>query len=433
MNISVETSIGRSRKHLGSVFILIALTLVSLALPPGVQAVIPPPDGGYPGQNTAEGDGALNNLNLNPRGATNNTALGYHTLFNLTTGAGNTATGSEALSNNVGGRFNTATGRGALFHNDTDGNTADGYRALFSNTVGIENTATGYQALFYNTTGDNNTATGYQALYNNTTSEGNTADGRFALYSNTTGSDNTAIGTGALVNNTTGSSNTAIGLAALVHNTTGQLNIAVGVSAGVNHSVGNSNIYIGNEGVDGENGTIRLGSGLQHTKTFIAAIRDVQTDFANAIPVLIDGASQLGTQSSSRRYKKEIKPMDKASEAVLALKPVTFHYKNDKTSTPQFGLVAEEVAEINPDLMVRDTNGEIYTVRYDVVNAMLLNEFLKEHRKNEEQEATIARLQKQIEALTADLQKVSAEIEMSKFVTGRSRGAPATKVVLDDP
>jgi hypothetical protein len=394
---------------------LFLVALVScFAVSPIAQAVVPPPDGGYPGQNTAEGNGALNSLNLTPRGATNNTALGYHTLFSLTTGAGNTATGSEALSNNVGGRFNTATGRGALFNNDTDGNTADGYRALFSNTVGIENTATGYQALFSNTTGDHNTANGYQALYNNTTGEDNTADGRFALFSNATGSDNTAIGSGALDSNMTGSSNTVIGHGALRFNTSGQSNIAVGVSAGVNHSVGNNNIYIGNEGVDGENGTIRLGSGFTHTKTFIAAIRDVTTDFANAIPVLIDGASQLGTLSSSRRYKNDIQPMDTASEAVLALKPVTFHYKSDNTNTPQFGLVAEEVAEVNPDLVVRDKNGEIYTVRYDAVNAMLLNEFLKEHRKNEEQEVTIARQQKQIEALTAGLQKVSAQIELSK-------------------
>jgi len=140
----------------------------------------------------------------------------------------------------------------------------------------------------------------------------------------------------------------------------------------------------------------------------------VTTGNANAIPVLIDSVGQLGTVSSSQRFKHDIKGMDKTSEGILALKPVTFHYKSDKTNTPQFGLIAEEVAAVNPDLVVRDENGEIYTVRYDAVNAMLLNEFLKEHRKNKEQEATIARLQKQIEALTAGLQKVSAQLELSE-------------------
>jgi hypothetical protein len=192
---------------------------------------------------------------------------------------------------------------------------------------------------------------------------------------------------------------------------TGSNNIALGVSAGSVLTTGDNNIDIGNSGAANEANTIRIGD-VQGI-TFIAGIRGVTTGNA-ALPVLIDTAGQLGTMSSSSRFKKEIKPMDCASEAILALKPVTFQYKADKTSTPQFGLIAEEVAAVNPDLVVRDKKGEIYTVRYDAVNAMLLNEFLKQHRKNEEQEATIARQQKQIDALAVGLQKVSAQLELSK-------------------
>jgi predicted ribosome quality control (RQC) complex YloA/Tae2 family protein len=195
----------------------------------------------------------------------------------------------------------------------------------------------------------------------------------------------------------------------------------------------------------------------------------VTTAQSNAVPVLIDSAGQLGTASSSRRFKKEIKPMDQTSESILGLKPVTFHYKSDNTGTPQFGLIAEEVAEVNPDLVVRDDKGDIYTVRYDAVNAMLLNEFLKEHKKVEEQgremnkqkttitqlestiaeqhesfESKLAQQEKQIEALTSGLQKVSAQlaaaspsdggIEIGKFATGRiCSGRPAPEVVLNNP
>jgi uncharacterized coiled-coil protein SlyX len=200
----------------------------------------------------------------------------------------------------------------------------------------------------------------------------------------------------------------------------------LGYLAGNAIALGNDNIDIGNTGVASDSATIRIGSG--QTATFIVGIRGVTTGNADAVPVLIDSAGQLGTMSSSRRFKKEIKPMDKASDAILALKPVTFHYKSDNTDTPQFGLIAEEVAQVNPALVVHDEKGEIYTVRYEAINAMLLNEFLNEHRKNEEQEATItllqttdakqeaiiAKQQKQIEALTEGLQKVNTQLEASK-------------------
>ena len=342
--------------------------------------------------------------------------------------------------------------------NDTGGdNTATGYQALLSNTSGAGNTAYGLQTLLNNSTGNFNTATGGFALQSNTTGDINVATGQQALYNNMTGNENVAVGASALFNNTAGNDNIAIGFGALLNNT-GSGNVAVGTLAGANLTTGNSNIVIGNllGGVAGEANTMRIG--LSQFRTFISGIRGVTTGNANAIPVMIDSDGQLGTMSSSRRFKHEIKPMDTASQAILSLKPVTFHYKSDNTNTPQFGLIAEEVAEVNPDLVVRDQEGEIYTVRYDAVNAMLLNEFLKEHSTVQEMKSTLAKQeammaeqrkefesklaqqQKQIEALTAGLQKVSAQLaaaspsdgglEASKFATGRiRRGGPAPQVV----
>ena len=302
---------------------------------------------------------------------------------------------------------------------------------LYNNTLGGANTANGERTLFSNTTGSSNTAVGGEAMYSNTIGSVNTAHGVNALFSNTTGGFNTAIGEAALLNNEMGDKNTAVGGTALYNHQSGNNNMALGFAAGQNIVTGSFNIDIGNEGVFDESRVIRVGDSQQRA-TFIAGIHGVTTGNADAIPVLIDSAGQLGTVSSSRRFKKEIKPMDKASESILALEPVTFHYKSDNSATPQFGLIAEEVAEVNPELVVRDANGEIYTVRYEAVNAMLLNEFLKEHRKVEqqnrklkEQEVMIAQLkkdvqvtathqQKQIEALTAGLQKVSDQLEVGK-------------------
>jgi hypothetical protein len=325
-------------------FILIPIVCFGLLL--NAQAVVPPPDGGYPGGNTAEGQAAL---------------------LSLTTGGFNTAVGLFSLRSDTTGGLNTALGAGTLLANTSSENTATGAGTLLSNSTGSSNTGNGAFALFSNSTGNFNTAVGDRALFNNT------------------GDDNTAIGSGALFQNTTGLGNIALGVNAGFAVTTAGNVISIGIAGG---NVTNS--------------------------CFIGNIRATTTANNNAIPVLIDSAGQLGTLSSSRRFKKEIKPMDKTSEAILALKPVTFHYKSDKNNRPEFGLIAEQVAEVNPDLVVRDENGEIYTVRYDAVNAMVLNEFLKEHRKNEEQEATITRLQKQVEALAAGLQKVSAQLELSK-------------------
>jgi Chaperone of endosialidase len=386
--------------------VLITLLLLCFGPLPKMQAVSPPPDGGYPGFNTAEGTDALKNLTT----GVGDTAVGWFSLFSNTDGSFNTGVGAGTLLFNVGDQ---STGEGVE-------NTAVGAAALLFNTTGSDNTAVGAAALLNNTEGINNTATGFQALFSNTTGGNNTANGLFALFSNKEGSANTANGLSALALNTTGAGNTANGFQALNNNTSGDFNIALGLGAGSSLNTGDRNIDIGNTGVAGESSTIRIGSEFQ-TRTFIAAIRGVTTGVADAVNVVIDSNGQLGTVSSSRRYKKEIKAMEQASEVILALKPVTFHYKSDTKDTPQFGLIAEEVAEVNPDLVVRDENGEIYTVRYDAVNAMLLNEFLKEHkafleehRKVEKLEATVSRQQKQIEAVATELQKVSDQVELRK-------------------
>jgi Chaperone of endosialidase len=399
-----------------------SLILVTMALAlflSRAQAVVPPPDGGYPGFNTAEGQNAL---------------------FSLTTGSANTAVGWFSLFSVTTGSFNTATGAGSLLFNTADQNTAFGTAALLFNTIGSNNTALGTAALLNNTEGSFNTANGFIALSSNTDGAVNTATGAAALFHNTAGSDNTANGFNALNNNTEGDANTAIGRDALFRNTVGSNNTALGAFAGSSlKGNSNNNIDIGNPGVAFESDTIRVGSEFQ-TRTFIAGIRGVQTGVADAVNVLIDSAGQLGTMSSSRRFKKEIKPMDKASEAILALKPVSFHYKGDNIGTPQFGLIAEEVAQVNPDLVVRDKNGEIYTVRYEAVNAMLLNEFLKEHRKVEEQEKTIAELKSGMTALTAtvkeqaaQIQKVSAQLAAASPSRGGLEASRPAPQVVNNP
>jgi hypothetical protein len=411
-----------------------SLAFACFAFPPTAHAVSPAPDGGYPGGNTAEGQNALLSLTTGKF----NTAVGVFSLESNMTGNFNTCAGAGTLLVNTADE-NTATGAGALLSNTTGGdNTANGAFALFNNTTGPFNTAIGVQALLSNTTGSDNTATGVDTLFNNTTGGGNTANGNNALASNTTGNQNTAVGLDALNSNTTGSDNTAVGRRALVSNTgsantavgrdtlfnttTGNDNIALGRGAGSNQTTGSSNIFIGDVGGAGVSNVIAIGdspvSGTSYNKFFAGAIYGITTGSTTTLPVIIDNFGQLGTAPSAARFKKEIKPMDKASESVLALKPVTFQYKSDKTNAPQFGLVAEEVAKVNPDLVVRDKNGEIYSVRYDAVNAMLLNEFLKEHRRVQELEATVAQQHKDFEAALADLkgqiQRVSAQLELSK-------------------
>jgi hypothetical protein len=472
-------NVSLTNRLLRKIFIFLACAVASLSILSPARAVSPPPDGGYPNGNTAEGDNALFSLTS----GADNTAIGNSALFSNTTGFRNTANGWQALYSNTTGFFNTADGYQALFSNKFGGyNTANGYAALFSNTSGAFNTANGWQALYSNTNGRGNTATGASALQDNTSGGSNTANGFFALGNNTTGNrntangsqalqlntignNNTAYGTNALFNNGTGSANTATGFNALVsnttgefndasgyqalfsntignhntatgpnallrnttglrntangasalnHNTTGSLNIAVGDSAGLNLTTGNNNIDIGAPGVAGESGVIRIGKTSTATATFISGISGKTVP--NGVGVITNSSGQLGTVLSSARFKEAIKPMNKASEAILALKPVTFRYKHelDPDGVSQFGLIAEEVEKVNPDLVVRDADGKVNTVRYEAVNAMLLNEFLKAHRKLDQQQAMIDRQQKQIEALTATVQKVSDQVALSK-------------------
>jgi hypothetical protein len=253
-------------------------------------------------------------------------------------------------------------------------------------------------ALTSNTTGNGNTACGAGALILNTTGINNTACGVMALSSNTTGGFNTASGDEALVSNTTGNTNTASGRQALLSNTTGSGNIAIGLSAGSNLTTGDNNIDIGNAGVAAEANTIRIGTGATQTATFIAGIRGVTTGSATAIPVLIDTNGQLGTVSSSRRAKDDIADMGTASNALMKLRPVTFRYKSDKNPkgrTLQYGLIAEEVAEVAPGLVAHSADGGIETVYYQFLAPMLLNEYQTQQRTIEAQTARIAQLEKQ--------------------------------------
>jgi hypothetical protein len=368
-------------------------------------------------ENTAVGTTALL---YNGSGNSNN-AVGAFALHDNIDGDNNNAFGAGALFKNIHASFNTAIGAQALFFNDVTGNnvaqynTAVGASALNSNTDGDSNTAVGFAALNNNVLGRVNTAVGKAALQSNDSGSGNNAFGVGALSNNTLGFSNEAMGNRALENNDTGSHNTAVGDGALFGLLTGDDNTAIGAGAGEDLNGGESgNIYIGSStfGFAGESGVIRIGGAFSgNNACYINGIlgngpfgADVQID-----PV----TGRLGSNASSERFKKDIDPMDKASEVIFSLRPVTFHYKKDETNTAQFGLIAEEVAKVNPALIAVDKEGKPYTVRYNQINAMLLNEFLKEHRKNEQQEATIARQQKQIEALTAGLQKVSAQIESS--------------------
>ena len=427
-----------NRSPLRLAFLLIPLALGCFALSQTARGVDPPPDGGYPNFNTAEGTDALFYLTTgsgntaigfdalyNNTTGGDNTANGVEALFSNTTGGGNTAVGAQALSSNTTGIQNTALGDLALDSNTTGGlNTACGLGALSFNTTGSDNVACGDSAMGFNTTGSFNTAIGTFALSNNisgtkNTATGfealgggnnNTADGFQALESNDTGNFNTASGEGALTNNTSGSNNAALGQNALVSNTTGSSNVAIGSHAGSNLTTGSNNIDIGNPGIATEAGIIRIGTVGTQTATFIAGI-SVSAIAGGA--VVVNNKGRLGVASSSQRFKDEIKPMEKASEAVLALRPVTFRYKPevDPERAPQFGLVAEEVEKVNPALVTRDAQGKVYTVRYEAVNAMLLNEFLKEHCKVQEQGATIAEFKKEIANLTATVKEQAAQIQ----------------------
>ena len=307
------------------------------------------------------------------------------------------------LLNNTGGS-NTAIGTAALVFNDSgDNNTATGAFALYSNTDGQSNTAVGTQALFNTTLGDNNTATGVTALSSNTTGDFNTASGYQALLSNTGGDENTATGAAALQNNSSGSFNTANGRFALINNFTGSFNIALGNFAG--------------EGITSASNVIAIGTAGQNVSNS-CYIGNIWNQPGGSQAVYVNSEGKLGQIVSSQRFKAEIKPMEETSEVIYHLKPVSFRYKPEIEPTGPlcFGLIAEEVEEVNSDLVTRGSDGKVNSVRYDAVNAMLLNEFLKEHRKVQELESRLSEQQKQIERLSDGLQKVSAQLEMSRPV-----------------
>ena len=360
-----------------------------------------------------------------------NTGLGTGALQFNTVGRWNTAIGVDALGDNTDGSFNTATGVNALWHNISgESNTATGVNALYSNTGGFENTATGRGALFANTTGTRNTAVGSQSMHLNTTGVNNVAFGESALYANTTGINNTATGAGALWANDTGSGNTAVGYTALSTHATGDANtafgyaalwdhdsgasnIGLGAFAGAGNPSGSFNISIGSVGVDGENGTIRLGTVAEQTRTFIAGIRGATTGAADAVTVVIDSNGQLGTVSSSIRYKEDVNEMGEASSRLLDLKPVTFRYKEtrDNGERPlEYGLVAEEVAQVFPDLVVFNSQGHPETVKYRLLSSLLLNELQKQHQQLGGQVAEIRELKEQLTELSEIVNQMAGSV-----------------------
>jgi hypothetical protein len=360
---------------------------------------------------------------------------------------GNTAVGSNTLAYLTSGYNNAANGAFALDLNTTGyNNTADGAFALFANTTGNDNTANGFEALKFNGTGSDNTAEGYKALHSNTTGIENTASGNLALYSNTTGYDNIASGGFALYQNTTGYGNIAIGVSAGYSLQTGIYNLLLGAGAGSSYLSNESdNIDIGSPGVAGDFGVTRIGS--NGSATYIDGIRAVTTGKNDAIQVLIDSNGQLGTASSSRRYKEDIHDMGDASDGLLRLRPVTFHYKKpyaDGSKPIQYGLIAEEVADVYPDLVVRGKDGQIETVQYYKLDAMLLNEVQRQAKARaadrieiEELKLQTAEQQKQIMARKqacdderSELAQLRAEVER---LAGMVRTSNATVVQARAP
>jgi hypothetical protein len=364
--------------------------------------------------NTAMGTDALLNVDLGESGC-HNTASGEDALYSDTSGSYNTATGFSSLYSNTTGNNHTAAGYDSLYSNSAgNNNTAAGYDSLYYNSTGNNNTATGFNSLYYNSTGTNNTATGMDALYANTTGAGNTAAGYEALYSNTAGTYDTASGDGALFHNTTGqqnsafgvyalhnnragNTNTATGVDALYSNTSGSSNIAQGYKAGYDLTTGNYNIDIGNVGVAAESGVIRIGTSAQQVQTFIAGINSSTVTGAGVVVDPLTG--QLGVLASSERFKTAISPMGSDTAKLAQLRPVSFRLKSDAKGTRQFGLIAEEVAKIYPELVIRNGSGRIDGVRYDELAPMLLNEVQQQQTKIAAQSEEMRTMQERLTAL----------------------------------
>jgi hypothetical protein len=396
--------------------------VAALLLPSLAFALEPPPGGGYPNDVTALGNDALSN---DSPGA-DNTGLGFAALENITSGSENTAVGSNSLSNSTTAKSNVAIGFGSLLGNTTGGfNVAAGYSALDANKTGGYNVAIGEEALQARASGGDNVAVGPGAMALGTSGDYNTAIGSTAMaFSN--GNDNVAVGDGALNAasgsqnigigqqaglNASGNNNIVIGQYAGQSVTSGASNILLGQSAGHNIATGSNNIQIASQGSKKDSGVIRIGDPSTQKQTFIAGIHG--TTVTKGVTVMIDSKGQLGVATSSARFKDDIQPMKDASEVLLSLQPVTFRYKKelDSLGTPQFGLVAEQVAKVDPDLVTRDDSGQPYTVRYEAVNTMLLNEFLKEHRKVDEQSHRAAIQNARVESLEAKVAKLERMVE----------------------
>src|SRR5215468_8708909 len=406
------------------VFTIILFAVACVGLFPQVHAVSPPPDGCYPNFTTAGGCNALRAL---------------------TTGVGNTGLGSFALYQNTDAGSNTAVGAAALALNTADSNTAVGATALVLNTTGDTNTAVGRNALTNNQISSDNNAVGAFALFNNDSSGNgsanfNNAFGRNALFNNVDGDENDAFGDDAMEENTTGSQNTAMGDDALDGNTIGSGNVAVGKEAGNSIIDGNDNVVLGhNAGIGLMHASRNIAIGTEvagpfadfDDTCFIGSIfGEIVSDPGSQAAVFVDQFNVVGVFNSSRKYKHDIQPMDKASETLYRLKQVTFRFNSDWKGTTQYGLIAEDVAKVDPQLVSR-RDGEIMSVHYEQINSMLLNEFLKEHKKVEEQQASISQLKREMQTMLAQLkeqsvqiQKVNAQLKMSE---------PAAKVVVNEP
>jgi trimeric autotransporter adhesin len=450
----------------------ILIGIVCIGLLPRAQAACDSPDPGCPVGNLAEGYLSLASLTS---GGAYNTGIGVYSLLSDTTGGFNTGVGAGTLFSNTTALNGTAVGTGALFSSNAANNTAVGSFALFTNTTGELNNAVGANSLLSNVDGSSNNALGESALLSNIHASGNTAVGDLALTNNDStganlGKDNTAVGAGSLSSNTDGDSNTAVGEGALDANTTGASNNAVGSSALGSHTTGSFNnafgrFALGAEkfGATGNNafgdlalfslidgsGNTAMGDGAgnplaggdgnvfigesvgpaatsESDHTYIRNINTTTVSGGGTDTVTVDlTTGLLGHLSSSLRYKEDINPMNSASEALYRLKPVTYRYKKeiDRSQSPAFGLIAEEVAEVNPDLVARNAKGQPESVHYEMVNAMLLNEFLKEHRTVQEQQKEIDALRAELREQRALIQKVSDKVEFDK---------PATQTVLNN-
>lgn len=370
------------------------------------------------GNNFGAGYGALMSVtpNISNQTGINNTAVGSEALSSNTIGGGNTAVGFGALSTNTAGGDNTAIGANALQFNTTgNGNTASGRNALYLNTTGGDNTASGQNALANNTLGVANTASGFEALVSNTTGYGNTTSGAGSMFSNSTGFGNTASGAQALFGNTAGSNNTAIGAGALEFITTGNNNIGLGYNAGLNPTTGSYDIMIGNAGTNTDDHITRIGD--VQNQTFIAGISGVNV---SGVPVLVSSSGQLGIASSSRRFKEDIQDMGDATANLMRLRPVTFRYRKafeDGSKPIQYGLIAEEVAEVYPDLVARTADGQIETVKYQVLDSMLLNEVQRLHAQNTVQQEQNKAQQERIQSLEQRLSRLESLLEQTTMRT----------------